>query len=264
MDVGKYTKIQNANMQNWMARAYLDSHFSTNQCKWSKWVMEQIEFPSRANVLELGCGQADLWAENLRRLPFDCSVFLTDFSKNKLIQARMALGRDAYRFGFFVVNAEQIPFDDAVFDIVMANRMLYFTDIKKTLAEISRILKPGGKLYAATVGKKNMKEITGLYFDYFSAANRTRETVADIFGLDNGGDLLKEYFRIVEVKRLSNELLVTESEPLIDYIQSAQSINKCYLTPGGIRNFKRHLNGIIRRQGNIKITKDEGLFIAIK
>lgn len=264
MDVGQYIKIQKVNRQNWMARAYLDSHFSTNKCKWSKWVMEQIEFPGRANVLELGCGQAELWVGNLRRLPFDCSVFLTDFSKKTLIQASKALGRDASRFGFFVVNAEQIPYEDAVFDIVIANRMLYFTDLKKTLAEIGRILKPGGKLYAATVGKRNMAEIAELYFDYFSAADRTRETVADIFGLDNGYELLSEIFSSVEVKRHCNELLVTESEPLIEYIQSAQGIHKCYLTQSGIRNFKSHLNGIIRRQGSIKITKDEGLFIAEK
>lgn len=265
MQVRDYLKIQSESARNAKAKAYLDARYSTNKYEWSNWVFDQIFFPPHATVLELGCGPAALWAGNMNRLPEDACILLTDFREGALADAQKILGAYACRFGFAVVDAEQIPYGDHLFDIVLANRMLYFiSERKKALGEISRILKPGGTLYAATVGKNNMAELMALFFDCFSIEDRERKTVADAFGLENGAEQLKEYFRNVEVKKYENELIVTESGPLVDYVFSSRSINAKYLTPGKIRLFKRYLDGILRRNGHIKVTKDTGLFVAEK
>jgi Methylase involved in ubiquinone/menaquinone biosynthesis len=264
MDENQYRRIKNASMRNWLVRTYLDSRYSTNKTGWNSWAFNQIVFPPKARLLELGCGSAELWTRTHLRIPKDATLILSDFSKKTIHQTRRALGSRAGRFGFSVVNAEQIPFADESFDIVVANRMLYFTDLKITLPEICRVLKPGGKLYAATVGTRNMIEIIDLYFSFFSVEDRTRRTVADIFGLENGCGILQHFFSNVEIRRFENELLVDGSEPLIEYLRTAQSIDRSYLTPEGIRKLRDHLNGIIRRQGHFKITKDAGIFVAEK
>jgi ubiquinone/menaquinone biosynthesis C-methylase UbiE len=43
-----------------------------------------------------------------------------------------------------VANAEKLPFDDNTFDIVYAGNILHHVNLPKALAEIQRVLKPGG------------------------------------------------------------------------------------------------------------------------
>ena len=265
MEVRDYVRIQNESAGNARVKAYLDARFSTNKYGWDSWAFDQVFFPPHATVLELGCGPASLWAVNLGRLPEDACILLTDFRESALAGAEKMLGPGAGRFGFAVVDAETIPYGDDLFDIVIANRMLYFvSDRKKALAEISRVLKPGGTLYAATVGKKNMSELMDLFFDCFSIRERDRKTVADTFGLENGMEQLEVFFRRAEVRRYENELRVTESGPLVEYVFSSHSISEKHLNPGRMRVFKSYLDGIIRRQGSIRISRDAGLFVAEK
>lgn len=265
MEVEDYLKIKNNSAKNAKAKAYLDARFSTNQYGWEKWAFDQIFFPPHASVLELGCGPAAIWAANLGRLPQDASILLTDFNKGVLTDAKKILGAHAVRFGFAVADAERIPYGDNLFDIVLANRMLYFiSERKKAFEGISRVIKPGGTLYAATVGKNNMAELTDLFFDCFSIEDRERKTVADAFGLENGKEQLGEFFRNVAVRRYENELLVTESGPLVEYVFSSRSIDGKHFNRSNIIIFKNYLDRILRRQGHIKVTKDTGMFIAEK
>lgn len=49
--------------------------------------------------------------------------------------------------------AEALPFDDAVFDIVTCQfALMFFQDRSRALAEIARVLKPGGRLALSTWG----------------------------------------------------------------------------------------------------------------
>ena len=264
MEVRDYLRIQNESAQNARAKAYLDIRYSTNKYGWAQWIFDQMFFPPHATVLELGCGPAELWVNNRNRLPEDACILLTDFREGALADAKKILGPWSGRFGFSVVDAEKIPYGDHLFDIVLANRMLYFIcERQKALAEISRVLKHGGVLYASTVGKNNMSELTQLFFDCFSIEDRERKTVADVFGLENGTEQLGEFFRSVAVRRFENELVVTESGPIVEYVFSSRSINENYLNPEKKGIFKNYLDGILRRDGHIRVTKDSGLFIAI-
>ncbi len=58
------------------------------------------------------------------------------------------------RVQFKEIDAQSIPFEDETFDAVIANHMLYHVpDRPKAIAEIKRVLKPGGRLIATTIGK---------------------------------------------------------------------------------------------------------------
>ena len=67
------------------------------------------------------------------------------------------------------MDAQDIPFEDDTFGCVVANHMLYHVpDLDKGLAEIRRVLKPGGKLYAATNGEAHMLELEAFVVEQFA------------------------------------------------------------------------------------------------
>ena len=61
---------------------------------------------------------------------------------------------------YYTCYRKSLPFSDNYFDIIIANHMLYHVkNINITLSEIRRVLKDTGLFFAATISKKNMKEI---------------------------------------------------------------------------------------------------------
>src|SRR5579859_2254301 len=121
---------------------------------WHRWVFEQLVIPAGGRLLELGCGPGALWVENDERLPADWSVTLTDRSPGMVTEAQRSLEHTGHPFAFAVADAEAIPFPDGSFDAVVANHMLYHVpDKPRAFVETRRVLRPGGRLYAATNGK---------------------------------------------------------------------------------------------------------------
>lgn len=61
----------------------------------------------------------------------------------------MALGKRQFapNVRFTAGRAEQLPFGDGEFDLVIARVSLAYTDIPESLREIKRVLKSGGKLW---------------------------------------------------------------------------------------------------------------------
>ena len=55
------------------------------------------------------------------------------------------------------VKAERLPFDDGSFDHVCClGALLYFDDVGEALAEMRRVLKPGGRMVVRSINKNNL------------------------------------------------------------------------------------------------------------
>ncbi len=143
------------------ARVGIHQHFSTNPYGWFNWVFDHLlKLPEDAKILELGCGPGYLWKENVSRIPAGWNITLSDLSSGMLDAAWRNLVVTGRAFQFKEIDAQSIPFEDETFDAVIANHMLYHVpDRPKAIAEIKRVLKPGGRLIATTVGENHMNEI---------------------------------------------------------------------------------------------------------
>jgi ubiquinone/menaquinone biosynthesis C-methylase UbiE len=162
-------------------------------------------------------------------------------------------------FQFKEIDAQSIPFDDETFDAVIANHMLYHVpDRPKAIGEIHRVLTASGHLFATTIGKDHLKELAV----WFRRANDTFESFGSPFTLENGSDQLKPFFSQVTVSRYSDNLQVTEVEPLIAYIRS--SIHVSEVSEEELVQLEVDLKKELKEKGKIFITKDSGLFEAIK
>src|SRR5690242_12312565 len=80
------------------ARMALHAGYSTNPTGWQRWVFDQLELAPDSAVLELGCGPARLWQENLDRLPPGWRVTLADFSPGMVATARQQVQPRANQF----------------------------------------------------------------------------------------------------------------------------------------------------------------------
>src|SRR5574341_1495749 len=244
------------------ARAVIHERFSTNSYGWFHWIFDTLtKLPEQAVILELGCGPGYLWSHCVNRIPSGWRITLSDLSPGMVDAAWRNLVVTGRNIKFEQIDAQSIPYPDEVFDAVIANHMLYHVpDRPKAIAEMRRVLKPGGHLIATTVGQGHLYEMS----EWLRRAGleKSFEEFSRSFTLENGLAQLKLFFPQVTVIRYEDDLQVTEVEPIIAYIRS--SIRASELSEDGILEIQQDLVRELKQKGSIFIRKDSGLFEAIK
>jgi SAM-dependent methyltransferase len=140
------------------------------------------------HVLDAGCGTGD-FSERLRR-ELGVPLVALDTSPRMVTLARER-GLDA-----ICGDIQALPFPDASFNCVLANRVLYhLPDLDQGLAEIARVLIPGGKLVAVTYGVDHTRELYDLVGTYPLASSP--------FSSENGEESLRRRFAFVERRDFS-------------------------------------------------------------
>jgi DNA-binding transcriptional MerR regulator/trans-aconitate methyltransferase len=242
--------------KNLDVRIALHEKYSQNPMGWFPWLYSQIDFQGVNRLLEIGCGSGELWKNNTLNLR-NREFFLSDSSEGMVSEVREKYGS---AFNCIVADCEKIPFKDAYFDCVIANHVLfYLQNLHQGIAEICRVLKPDGVLYCSTYGSNHMKEITALVQAFDSKITLSQTNLYEVFGLENGKDILNPYFSSVEVSYYPDELIVDEAQPLVDYIMSCHG-NQSEIIGPRLIEFKE----FIQKQLPLHITKEAGVFICKK
>jgi SAM-dependent methyltransferase len=261
---------QYRNADNLNARIAIHERFSTNPRGWFPWVWDVLtSLPAEAKVLELGCGSGAMWMACPERIPAGWSITLSDFSAGMLDSAWRSLVTLGRGFKFEQIDAQSIPYSDETFDIVIANHMLYHVpDRPKALGEIRRVLrspdavsgKAGGHLVATTVGEAHLRELGGWLRRADPEYEIARPTSA--FNLGSGAAQLEPFFAQVTMSRYPDTLRVTDVDLLMAYIRSFPKASE--LSETSMADVHRELDVELQAKGAIHITKDSGLFLAVK
>jgi len=252
---------QYATSANLAARMELHRRFSTNPYGFPRWVFEQMSFEPQTRLLEVGCGPGTLWRENADRLPNHIRFCLGDFSFGMTREAQHGL-RQNVGFTFANLDVQSLPFPTNYFDIVVANHMLYHVpDLPRGVRELARVLKPDGKLYAATNGSNHLREMHELIHEFEPRCIPRGENTLS-FRLENAAASLSPEFADIEVRRYPDGIWVTEVAPLMNYIFSLWDYVES-LTPERAAAFAAFLQDKIKAAGGISITKDAGLAIGV-
>lgn len=242
---------QYATDANLRARIDLHQRFSTAQEDWHRWLFDRVAPPVGARILELGCGPAEFWKRNLDRIDPSWQLTLTDLSPGMIDAARGVLGD---RAEYAVADAQELPFADESFDVVLASHMLYHVpDRPRALAEIRRVLVPGGAFHAAANGDGHMRQLDELVADDWDFTRH-----GDLFGLENGIAQLEAFFVDVGEERMESRLEVSEVEPLVAYVASSSTFN------GDIERIRRDAEATFARDGAFRIEAHPGVLHARK
>ena len=260
--VDQYKTAVNLNV-----RIELHRRFSHNPVSWFPWLLSQMELETADSILEVGCGNGELWQEAELDSLRGKNIFLTDISAGMVEDASELLKNvDARQevFRYAVADCQKLPYGDASFDRVIANHVLFYVkNLDKALEEINRVMREDGVFYCSAYGREHMKEITSLVQEFDSRITLSEVALYELFGLENGQEMLEEHFDSVEKVLYDDYLTVDEAEPLLDYILSCHG-NQSEILSQRQLDFKSFLQKKMREPGCIHITKMAGIFICRK
>jgi SAM-dependent methyltransferase len=241
-------------------RVTLHDRFSTNREGWFPWLFARLGLESGERVLEVGGGPGWLWLRGPPAPPPGIDLVMSDLSAGMAREARGNLAGRVERLRVCVLDARQIPFPDASFDVALANHMLYHVpDRPRALAEIARVLRPGGRLVASTIGERHLCEIDALARD-LCPDTRLHMGFDSAFTLESGAQQLESWFDDVRLERYPDGLRISEVDPLVAYVRSMIAVQR---VDASRESALRHrVEAEIARVGWFAVTKDSGLLSA--
>jgi SAM-dependent methyltransferase len=206
---------------NLNARIALHAKYEQTEEPWYPWLVNRIDWPDDGRVLEVGCGSGALWVNAASVLPH-LRLTLTDLSEGMVAAASAAV---AALPGVELANArtcdaQELPFEDSAFDVVVANHMLYHVpDPRLAAAQFARVLRPGGVLLAATNGPRHLRAIADVTRAVLGWS--PLDSSDGRFGLSSGEGILRTAFDAVAWHLHPGTMVCTETADVVAFIESS-------------------------------------------
>jgi len=158
-------------------------------------------------VLEVGCGPGEA-AEKIAAA--GVTVEALDIS-DRMVELTCARGVSA-RVG----DVQDLPFEDGSFDAALAAWMLYHVpDVERGIAELARVVRPGGRLVAVTNRIDHLRELRELLGGEFPTRN---------FSDENASTLLLGSFASVEEKEAGGWINFPDRAAVEAYVDASRAL----------------------------------------
>jgi SAM-dependent methyltransferase len=192
-----------------------ESRFNVRQAAWLQGatgldahdvVLEALAEVAPRRVLEVGPGKGEL----AERIAADLGAEVVGVDQSeRMVELTGGRGVEA-----IVGDVQALPFEDGSFDAAVAAWMLYHVpDVDRAVAELSRVLRPGGRLVAVTNSAWNLAEL-------WSLVGETPKR-GYVFGRENGEEVLRRSFSRVERRDIDGGLTFPDYEAACAYVAAS-------------------------------------------
>ena len=133
----------------------------------TKELLSREKIDETKSILDAGCGtgQTSAYIANQYR----CNVTSLDCNKMMLDKAKQRFSSLHLPIEVKQGSTENLPFDEGVFDMILSESVISFTDVSLTIPEFKRVLKPNGVLLAIemvlekSLSERELKPIVNFY-----------------------------------------------------------------------------------------------------
>jgi SAM-dependent methyltransferase len=196
---------------------------------------EAVREAAPRRVLEVGCG----WGWFAQRLVAELGVEVVAIDQSpRMVELARERGVDA-RVG----DAQALDLPDGELDVAVANWMLYHVaDLDRALSELARVLRPGGRLVAATNGLRHLHEL-------WSLVGRDRADEPVRFFAESAEASLRPHFARIERRDAVGPVTFATTDDVRGYIASSVA--------------HKHLAGLVPElDGPLVATRVNAIFVA--
>lgn len=248
------TGVQYASDANLAARQSI-YRFLQPPIRVGPWAIDLAGLRGDERVLDVGCGNGLYLAELAARghrgpvIAMDLSLGMLDAARRRSPTALVA------------GDAQSLPFVDGALDCVLAMHMLYHVpDRKRAIAELRRVLAPGGVALAVTNATPHLEELNSL----ISAAGGDQPFARAYarFSSESAAPELRTCFASVERHDARSQLVVTDAQAVVDYAASSWTMaSRDGERTAILREVERRTLERISTDGAFRIRTDVGCFV---
>lgn len=111
----------------------------------TKALLEDAALKSSHHVLDVGCGTGETSVYIAKT--YKCDVTAIDLHPEMIAHAKKRIEKNSVPVRLVQGDVQKLPFDDRSFNAIFSESVTVFTDLRRSLSEYARVLKPGGLLY---------------------------------------------------------------------------------------------------------------------
>ena len=138
--------------------------------RWRKKAVRLLKCREGARILDVATGTGDVALEIARTTPPSVKITGADFCKEMVDLGQLKAAQSPYaaRIDFTVAPCEDLPFPNETFDsVTIAFGIRNVVDRKLGLAEMWRVLRPGGRMIILEFSTPRSQLFRQIYYFYF-------------------------------------------------------------------------------------------------
>jgi ubiquinone/menaquinone biosynthesis C-methylase UbiE len=251
-----------------MARLALQ-HYQQPPRDFVAWALHHVAWTARTRILDCGCGNGRYLRHTIEHGATADNTIGLDIAAGMLDSLRHRWPSDLPRPYLVVGDVAQLPLPTNSCDLAYAMHMLYHVpDQQRAVAELRRVVRPGGTLLVATNSQHDKQEL-GTLFDAAIAAlagHTAERAVATRFSLEHGAALLQTQFADVQRYDFTATIVLPEAAPAVAYMESMRATTEATLPAplsweAVIAEFERQVRAHIDRHGAFRLRVHRGVFV---